>query len=63
MNNEMTEGYKDGMNPDNPEPSSNRSASYRHGFANGRDDLNRKPRALAPELRQKAKEAEEQDQS
>jgi hypothetical protein len=25
-------------NPDNPEPNSNRSESYRHGFANGRDN-------------------------
>jgi hypothetical protein len=36
---EMVEGYLDGRKADNPEPSSNRSLSYRHGFANGRDDL------------------------
>lgn len=35
---EMVEGYIDGFNLNNPEPSSNRSASYRHGFQNGRDD-------------------------
>jgi hypothetical protein len=41
---EMAEGYLDGYRPDNPEPSENRSASYRHGFANGRDDRARSPR-------------------
>ena len=40
---EMLEGYRDGRNPDNPEPSDNRSYSYRHGFANGRADKNGKP--------------------
>jgi hypothetical protein len=35
---EMAEGYTDGRNPDAPEPSENRSASYRHGFAVGRSD-------------------------
>lgn len=35
---EMTEGYCDGLRPDSPEPSANRSASYRHGFRNGRSD-------------------------
>lgn len=48
---EMTEGYIDGFRPDNPEPSSNRSSSYRHGFANGRDDRAHSPRALAQTLR------------
>jgi hypothetical protein len=32
-NAEMVEGYMDGYNPDAPEPSANRSYSYRHGFA------------------------------
>ena len=36
---EMLEGYLDGRKPDNPEPSGNRSRSYRHGFQSGRDDL------------------------
>lgn len=44
---EMVEGYLDGRKPDNPEPSANRSASYRHGFANGRDDLAHSPRLPA----------------
>ncbi len=37
-NDEMVAGYMDGFNLENPEPSANRSASYRHGFANGRAD-------------------------
>lgn len=60
-NDEMIAGYRDGRNPDNPEPSSNRSHSYRHGFANGRDDLNRKPRASAAVLRQMAEDVEQKD--
>lgn len=53
-NADMVEGYCDGRDPSSPEPSSNRSHSYRHGFANGRDDLHRKPRAIAAELRKQA---------
>jgi hypothetical protein len=37
-NDEMVEGYLDGFDFDNPDPSDNRSNSYRHGFANGRAD-------------------------
>jgi hypothetical protein len=48
---EMVAGYLDGRKPDNPEPSANRSFSYRHGFANGRDDLARSPRMPAQMLR------------
>jgi len=48
---EMTVGYLDGSKPDNLEPSENRSSSYRHGFANGRDDLARAPLALGWQLR------------
>ncbi len=44
---EMVEGYLDGRIADNPEPSANRSAAYRHGFRSGRDDLARKPSAAA----------------
>lgn len=61
MGDEMLEGYMDGRNPHSPEPGPNRSASYRHGFANGRDDLNRSPRATAEALRKAAAEAIEQD--
>ncbi len=42
-NQEMVEGYRDGFDLDNPEPSDNRSHSYRHGFANGRADKLGKP--------------------
>ncbi len=42
---EMVEGYMDGLDASNPEPSTNRSAAYRHGFQSGRDDLTLKPSA------------------
>lgn len=56
-NTEMIEGYCDGLNLDCPEPSDNRSASYRHGFANGRDDRRGKPRASVAEIIRQADEA------
>jgi hypothetical protein len=56
-NDEMVAGYMDGLDPASPEPSANRSHAYRHGFANGRDDLNRKPRAFAATLREQAADA------
>lgn len=37
-NDEMVAGYLDGRNLDNPEPSENRSYSYRHGFMVGRNE-------------------------
>lgn len=58
---DMMVGYMDGLRPDTPEPSGNRSASYRHGFANGRDDRSSKPRASADNLRAQAKEARDHD--
>jgi hypothetical protein len=58
---EMLLGYMDGFNLDNPEPSENRSHSYRHGFANGRDDRNRSPRAFASTLREHAEAAKLKD--
>jgi hypothetical protein len=61
INREMVRGYIDGRNPDSPEPSENRSHSYRHGFANGRDDLRRSPRTSATRLREMAAEAEMKD--
>jgi hypothetical protein len=54
---EMVEGYRDGRKLDNPEPSANRSDSYRHGFANGRDDRAGSPRAPAAMLRLMADKA------
>lgn len=38
-NDDMIEGYYDGRDPDSPEPSANRSASYRHGHAVGRAEI------------------------
>lgn len=58
---QMVEGYLDGSNADNPEPSANRSASYRHGFANGRDDLAHSPRLPANMLRLQAEQAIRED--
>ena len=60
-NDEMVSGYLDGYDLSAPEPSDNRSHSYRHGFANGRDDRSGKPRAAAAELRQMADLAMERD--
>jgi hypothetical protein len=58
---EMVEGYLDGLKPDNPEPSANRSHSYRHGFANGRDDIAHSPRLPAQVLRLLADQAVRDD--
>lgn len=62
-NPDMIEGYLDGFNLDNPEPSVNRSASYRHGFANGRDDRRGKPRDCAANLREHAATAMADDEA
>lgn len=53
-NQDMIDGYVDGLDQTCPEPSANRSHSYRHGFANGRDDRAGKPRARATMLRKMA---------
>lgn len=37
-NSEMVQGFMDGYDLTAPEPSANRSASYRHGFMCGRID-------------------------
>lgn len=37
-NDEMVQGFRDGYDPTAPEPSGNRSNSYRHGFMVGRID-------------------------
>lgn len=49
---EMVEGYMDGRDPDNPKPSANRSAAYKHGFQSGRDDLAK--RCSAPYAKRRA---------
>lgn len=46
-NQEMIDGYMDGFDMSNPLPSSNRSESYRHGFANGRADKTGIPRGFS----------------
>jgi hypothetical protein len=51
---DIFQGYLDGRDLDSPEPSGNRSASYTHGFFNGRDDRKGKPRAPARLLRLEA---------
>ena len=56
-NAEMIEGYMDGLDLNTPEPSANRSHSYRHGFANGRDDRRGKPRDTCDALCDQAKAA------
>jgi hypothetical protein len=61
MNDDMARGYLDGLNPDNPEPSANRSRSYRHGFQSGRDDQARRPSAPINERRRAALEADALD--
>lgn len=66
-NAEMIQGFLDGYDPNNPEPSENRSHSYRHGFRAGRNDI-RKNAEDAPfygltvdEIRRMADEAMEKD--
>lgn len=60
---EVYQGYLDGCDANSPQPSGNRSASYRHGFANARDDLAQRPRAMAETLRRMAEEAKNADNS
>lgn len=63
MSADMVEGYIDGGDLNNPEPGPNRSPAYRHGFANGRDDANGRPRASAATLRAQAAAIEQAEQS
>lgn len=63
-NDDMVEGYLDGLKDDRaefPASLSNRSRSYQHGWLNGRDDRVRLPRASAAHLRIQADIAMEQD--
>mgnify|MGYP001104541154 CR=1 FL=1 len=50
-NDEMVQGYRDGLDKDSPDPSANRTRSYRHGFANARADISKpyQPRTDIPE--------------
>lgn len=57
-NDEMVEGFRDGYDLTAPEPSANRSASYRHGFMCGRIDKRQVAwSGTADQLRQMADEA------
>ena len=56
-NSEMIQGFLDGAVMDNPEPSENRSHSYRHGFRAARIDRGVYPRWNAEEARTLAKKA------
>ena len=58
---EMVEGYRDGLDRNAPEPSKNRSYSYHHGFANGRADITLTGRAVASDLRIMAEQAIDRD--
>ena len=54
----------DGLKDDRqqyPDGLSNRSAQYRHGWLNGRDDRRQRPRAAAAVLRHEAMMAKERD--
>jgi len=62
-NDDMVEGYVDGLDLNAPEPSANRSHSYRHGFARARDDRLHRYSGSAAHLRQWAKEAMERDRN
>ena len=53
---EMLQGYWDGL-WNAPEPGSNRSHSYRHGWKNGRDDRAKSPRAATSYIRDEAEQA------
>ncbi len=44
MDDECVAGYLDGLDLTSPDPGSNRSGFYRHGWLNGRDDHRGQPR-------------------
>ena len=59
---ELLEGYRDALNGQ-PAPGGNRSAFYRHGWLNGRDDRSGKPRASAASIRRELEAIEAQYRS
>lgn len=61
-NDDMVAGFLDGFDLSAPEPSANRSASYRHGFANGRADKLHKNIGTAQERGELADKAVEKDE-
>lgn len=54
---DIVEGYRDGLDLNNPEPGPNRSACYRFGFANARDDRRGRPRFRSPQEAEELYEA------
>lgn len=56
-NQEMVDGYLDGRNADTPEPSANRSQSYRHGWQVGRAEIERRRLGKCDEVRERADNA------
>src|ERR1700687_5184635 len=60
-NDDMVEGFRDGYDLTAPEPSANRSASYRHGFKCGRLDKSCERSEGYEELVRQAEEAMEAD--
>lgn len=58
---EMVQGYRDGLDPDSPAPSSNRSMSYAHGFNVGQGDRGGQPFHDAAALRLLAEAALDAD--
>ena len=61
-NDEMIQGYMDGYDLSAPEPSTNRSHSYRHGFMVGRaEKANNKSAASHQRLEEMADEAMAKD--
>jgi hypothetical protein len=58
---DIVQGYRDGRDPDSPPPSSNRTASYLHGFNVGRGDRRGVPFHNAATLRLLAEAAIETD--
>lgn len=60
-NDEMVRGYMDGYDLNAPEPSSNRSFSYRHGFAVGRAEKTGKKLADCSALEKMAQHAMDRD--
>lgn len=57
---EFYNGYRDGIDAGNPEPSENRSHCYRHSFMVARADKRGEP---VPNVHEKADEAERKDRS
>ena len=61
-NDEMVQGFMDGYDLTAPEPSGNRSNSYRHGFMCGRIDKGQIASPGADKLRRMADEAMDADE-